>query len=267
MTIWQYDSETTVTDAGAGRWCTRISAAWNIGSNPNGGYAAASTLRALSLLAGRPDPVSVTVHYLRPALGDAPGEIHGELVRPGRRTTNVAGSLHQDGKERLRMIAAFADLATAEDSDAPTLSIAPPELPPPDQCRARTTLEQGVDLPIASRLDVRIDPALAEPGAAGRAHVAGWVRFADGRAPDTAALVLFADVFPPSPFGLLGRIGWVPTLELTVHVRRRPAPGWIAARFRTSDLANGMMVEDGELWDSTGQLVARSRQLALLLSR
>lgn len=268
MTNWQYDLETAVVVAGPDRWSTRVGSAWSIGSTPNGGYAAASTLRALSLASGRPDPVSVTIHYLRPAVGDADGEILTELVKPGRRTTNVAGSLHQDGKERLRMLAAFADLGSdaAVDSGSPSLSIAPPDLPPPDQCRSRTTLAQGVELPIAERLDVRIDPALAEPGAAGRACIAGWVRFVDGRPPDSASLLLFADAFPPSPYGLLGRVGWVPTLELTVHVRRRPAPGWIAARFQTTDLANGMMVEDGELWDEQGNLVARSRQLALLLN-
>jgi len=77
--------------------------------------------------------------------------------------------------------------------------------------------------------------------------------------------VLFADAFPPSLFGSLGVVGWVPTIELTVHVRRRPAPGWILGRFATRDLGGDRMIEDGQLWDETGALVARSRQLGLLL--
>ena len=36
-------------------------------------------------------------------------------------------------------------------------------------------------------------------------------------------------------------------------------------RFVTEDLYDGRMVEDGWLWDSAGTLVARSRQLAMLL--
>ena len=76
---------------------------------------------------------------------------------------------------------------------------------------------------------------------------------------------MFGDAFPPSLFSLLGKVGWVPTLELTVHVRRRPVPGWIQARFTTTDLHDGLLIEDGQLWDEEGHLVARTRQLALLL--
>ncbi|NBT21494.1 MAG: thioesterase family protein, partial [Actinobacteria bacterium] len=40
--------------------------------------------------------------------------------------------------------------------------------------------------------------------------------------------------------------------------------GPIAAEFATNHLRDGMFDEDGLLWDSTGALVAQSRQLALL---
>lgn len=267
MTDWQFDTETDVTAAGSGAWSTRLSSAWNIGTNPNGGYAVTSSLRAMRTLAEFPDPVSITTYYLRPGIGDQAGEIHADVVRAGRRTAITTASLQQEGRERLRVLATFADLeaAPAGDSEPPSLSIPPVDLPPPERCRPRIDLEQGVDLPITSRLDIRIDPELADPVSAGRAEVAGWVRFGDGRPPDATALALFADAFPPSVFGLFGRVGWVPTLELTVHVRHRPSPGWVAARFRTEDLDNGMLTEDGDLWDESGKLVARSRQLALLL--
>lgn len=269
MADWQFDRETAVTETAPGRWSTRLSAAWDIGTNPNGGYAATSSLRAMGTLVDFPDPVSISTCYLRPGIGDQSGDVHADLVRAGRRTATTTASLTQEDRERLRVTAIFADLEAppAGDSAPPSLSIPPVELPPPDQCRPRTTLEQGVDLPITSRLDIRIDPELADPARAGRAEVAGWVRFIDERPPDATALALFADAFPPSVFGLFGRVGWVPTLELTVHVRHRPVPGWIAASFRTNDLDNGMLVEDGELWDEAGNLVARSRQLALLLMK
>jgi hypothetical protein len=56
----------------------------------------------------------------------------------------------------------------------------------------------------------------------------------------------------------------VPTLEMTVHVRDVPAPGALRSTFRTRFVTNGLFEEDGEVWDSTGRLVAISRQLALV---
>jgi acyl-CoA thioesterase len=94
------------------------------------------------------------------------------------------------------------------------------------------------------------------------ARLEGWMRFTDGREPDVAALPLLADTFPPAVLDVANS-AWVPTVELTVHVRGRPAPGWIAASFRTKFLSDGYFEEDGELWDSTGRLVALSRQLAV----
>ena len=49
-----------------------------------------------------------------------------------------------------------------------------------------------------------------------------------------------------------------------MHVRARPAPGWLRCRFSTRYISDGFMEEDGELWDSNDRLVALSRQLALL---
>jgi acyl-CoA thioesterase len=57
----------------------------------------------------------------------------------------------------------------------------------------------------------------------------------------------------------------VPTVELTVHVRARPVPGWLRCRFETRFVAGSYLEEDGELWDESDRLVAQSRQLAMLL--
>jgi acyl-CoA thioesterase len=258
-----FDEETSIEPNGDGSWRTELSAQWNIGDNPNGGYAASALLRSLSASVPHSAPLSVTSHFQRPALGDRAGTIEVEVVRAGRLTSTATGRLLQGDKERIRSIATFGQL----DGDArtgTTVSFPPVSLPDPDACRSRDTLAQGIDLPIMSRLDVRLDPELAEPGVAGRAEMAGWIRFRD-EAPVTAgALPLFCDAFPPSLFGLLGRVGWVPTLELTVHVRAIPVPGWIRARFETRDLAGGFLIEDGVLWDEAGSVVAQSRQLALL---
>jgi acyl-CoA thioesterase len=259
--VWQFDRETAIAPTETpGVWSTQVSGAWNIGLNPNGGYGISSIVRALAASVPHPMPMSVTSHYLRPPLSDQPARIVTETIRVGRTTSTVTGHLVQEGKERIRVLASFGDPPAPE---ATTLATIPPfEVPEPDECHHRRDLEQGVELPILSRLDVRIDPALS--GVSGRAELAGWIRFADGRPPDLRSLILFCDAFPPSPFGLLGRVGWVPTLELTVHVRRPPAAGWIRAHLRTRDLHDQVLVEDCVLWDSTDAVVAQARQLSLL---
>ncbi len=262
-----FESETAIAKSGDGRWSTQVSDAWNIGDNPNGGYMLASVLRAMRELSAHEDPLTVTTHFLRPGGGGEPGEVTAQLIRSGRTLSNVSGSLTQGGKTRITSVAAFADLSVADaNSSGPSFAIEPPDLPPVEQCAPRSGEEQGVDLPIRSRVDLRIHPDQAKAGQADDAVISGWIRFTDDHPIDSLALPLLADAFPPSLFGALGYIGWVPTIELTVHVRRRPAPGWIRGAFHCADLAGNKMIEDGALWDSTGALVAQSRQVGLLLT-
>src|SRR5690606_2695347 len=115
----------------------------------------------------------------------------------------------------------------------PRLDLPPPDLPPPDECVERVTFPQGPGLGIMSRLDIRIHPDDAHPPTATREGVVrGWIRFRDGAPVDLLALPLLADAFPPSLYGALGPVGWVPTVELTVHLRRHPRPGWVRGEFR-----------------------------------
>jgi len=92
----------------------------------------------------------------------------------------------------------------------------------------------------------------------------GWFRLRDGEPADTIALLCAADAFPPTAFNADFPVAWTPTIELTVHVRARPEPGWLRCTFATHFVTGGFLEEDGEIWDSTGRLVAQSRQLALV---
>ena len=265
----EVDAETSIRALGDGRYTARLDAAWNIGTNPNGGYALLPALRAMLDVAAHPDPLSVTVHFLRPAMGDCDADVTALIVRAGRSTTNATATMAQDGTPRLIAHAVLGDLAEAAHGAAPDpgLTLTPPDLPPPDRCVDRRELGQGVDLPILSRLDVRIRPEQVTPDRSRPAVVEGWIRLADGTPPDTRWLPLFADAFPPALRTRMGPVGWVPTIELTVHVRRRPASGWVLARFDCDDVEGGRMIESGTLWDSAGAVVARSRQLGLVLAR
>lgn len=269
--MYQFDQETLLSQPSAGNFSGKVHAQWNIGGNPNGGYLATLAVAALQqALPQHADPLSVTVHYLRPGLADQPCEVKVEVLRTGQTMSTARASLVQDGKSRLEVLACMGTLSTLPPA---RLSMPMPDIPPPAQCIGRSGGTQGVELPILNRMDIRLHPDEARSGAtaaAGKAQVTGWLRFQDTRPPDPLACLLFADAFPPAIFGLLGMVGWVPTAELTVQVRRRPSPGWMLGRFTCNDLNNnpggGLLIEDGVLWDAQGHLVAQSRQLALVRS-
>lgn len=259
---FQFDEETALEQVDEQRWRTELVADWNIGVNPNGGYLLAPLQRAMGLASGQPDPLSITTHYLRPGIA-GPAEIEVETVRTGRTIGTVRGRLIQDGKTRLESLGAFAD--QSDPSSIAEVSIEPVDLPPPEDCISREALGQGVTIPLLDRVDVRIHPDHAGGDGGRSPEIAGWIRFSDGRPVDLAALSMFADAFPPPLFSMLGRIGWVPTIELTVQFRRRPVEGWIRGHFAATDVAANRTIEDGMLWDESGALVAQARQCSLIL--
>lgn len=258
---FEFDRDTQVAPLEDGAWRADISPGWNIGTIPNGGYLMAIMLSAVGRRLPHPDPLTVTSHYLGRVAPGKPATVEVDVLRTGRTLSTACARLLQDGRERIRMLAGYGDL---EASKGPTLvTAAPPPMPPPEQCVARET----ATMEFQNRVDIRLEPSVAGGAMGtptGKAEVGGWIRFADGREPDIASLALFADAFPPTVLNL-DRYGWVPTIELTIHFRARPAPGWLRGWFSSRFLVESHVEEDGELWDSEGNLVALSRQLARIL--
>jgi acyl-CoA thioesterase len=260
---YDFDQATAVAPGADGSgYGASVDPGWTIGGRPNGGYLLALATRAALAEAGRPDPLAVSAHYLSPP---APGPVGVAvtLLRAGRSVSVLRATLGQDGAACLEALVSAGQL----DGVAEPLWRADraPELPPPDECvPGQSEMENGVQVPILDHIDVRLDPAtagwaLGRP--ARRAEMRGWVRFHDGRPPDSLALLQAVDALPPVSFEL-GVLSWAPTLELTAYVRRPPAPGWLACVARGRMLQGGWFDEEAEVWDERGALVAQSRQLA-----
>ena len=252
-----------------------LDAGWLIGAGVNGGMllaTMANALRSMLSLGGHADPVSVSGYYLS-ASRPGPATVHTEVLRSGRTMSTAMASLMQadDARpgaevERIRALATFGTLSTLPDDVRTTAT--PPDMPPPDKCVSSayappSFMEQAA---LLERLDLRLDPAcvgwaFGEPS--GRGLMQGWLRMADPRDPDPLLLLLAADALPPVTFDL-GMFGWTPTMELTVHLRRAPAPGWLRVKHSTRNISGGFLEEDAEVWDSADRLVAQSRQLARL---
>ncbi|MEU8653787.1 thioesterase family protein [Streptomyces sp. NPDC048737] len=266
----EFDRDTAVTLREPGVYDTELSAGWTIFGAVNGGYLLAVLGRALADALPHGDPFTVTAHYLS-ASRPGPAVVRTETVRAGRTVSTGQASLFQyddNGREveRIRVLASYGDLGALPD-DVRT-SARPPAFPPIGRCfgpeDGPAPAPDADQQPIAERLMLKLDPstvgwALGQPS--GKGEMRAWFGLADGRDADPLSLLLAVDALPPTAFDL-GIAGWVPTIELTVHVRCRPAPGPLRVSLTTRNLAGGFLEEDGEVWDSEDRLVAQSRQLA-----
>ena len=143
----------------------------------------------------------------------------------------------------------------------------PVDIPNYDECELPPTPTEGPKPAMMERLASRIypgDEGFRTGAPTGDARIRGWFAFADHAPIDAIGLLLAADAFPPPVFNTDLPVAWVPTVELTVHIRGVPAPGPLRCQFRSRFVHDGRLDEDGEIWDSEGTLVAQSRQLALM---
>jgi len=259
---YEFDQDTVVEQAEPGVFAGRLTDRWNIGSVPNGGYVLAVALAAVRRTLSAPDPLTVTAHYLRPS-APGPVTIHVETIKIGRQYSTASARLLQNGRETARVLATYGDLAA---QSGPVHVFAEPPALPPREAPAlpATSAFVPATTEFTRRVDIRAARSISDPLRPGEPpELSGWLRFADGRRPDTHALPVIADAFPPVVFRVLAP-GWVPTIELTVHVRARPVSEWVRCVFRTRFIFGGLLEEDGEVWDEDGTLLALSRQLAAM---
>jgi acyl-CoA thioesterase len=260
-----FDAATAVRGAPEGGLVADLDPGWDIGGGIlNGGYLLSVAGRAAVLDSAHAHPVALSGSYLRATTG-GPATL---VVTPGPAGRTLGHSLVALADASGPVLTVQATTATLTD-EAPERAVPMPGVPPPEQCLSVTEnahlAPPGLEVPgLTRQIDTRLDPAtagwaLGQPS--GEPVLRAWVRFADGREPDPLALVTFADVLPPTLWGA-GLFGWAPTVQLQVLVRAVPAPGWCLVEARGGELAGGWHDEDYAIWDSTGRLVAQSRQLA-----
>ncbi len=252
----QFERDTAVSRLADHRWQAELHRGWRIGSTMNGGYVLAVIAQALRQALPHRDPLSINAFYLAPCrLG--PCQIETENLRQGRGTSFGSASLYQEGELKVRATAAYTDMDRL--SGETWVNAGPPAAP----AFAETNGLSANTLEIHQRVDLRLvkgGEVFEERSAPGTGEFVGWLQHRDGAASDTIDLTMFADIMPPPPFTLFGPYGWVPTVELTVQCRRRPAAGPILGRMRSRHLTNSIVESDADLWDSNGDLVALARQ-------
>lgn len=257
---YQFDLDTAVTETGPGVHAGELHERWTIMGVPNGGYAMALPLNAARTISSHQDPLTATAHFLSPTAA-GPVEIRTEVVKAGRSTTTVAASLVQEDRERLRMLITLGSLSSRSGPSHAFLEA--PALEGPFETERSMLIQEFPNNFIIKAPKSVVGGAFGRP--TGRPEMGGTLEFADGRPPDLTSMPIFADGFPPVAFNL-GHASWTPTIELTIHFWNHPAPGPVTVWVSSGVVEEGYHDESADLWDSEGTLVARSRQLALILS-
>lgn len=227
---------------------------------PHGGYLAALAGSAVLAATEQPDLFTITVHYLRKA-AEGPIRFEVDLVGGSRRFTTVHARATQDGQAVMAVLASVGDRDRMEGPswhrDEPWAPVEDALAPPAD--------EGGLpfDPPnVAKRFHLRPEEqgfAFARGEVTGDATLRAVMDIAE---PDQLAALIACDITPPAVWNALGAEGWVPTVELTAHVRNRPVPGPLRVVATTDHVTDGFLEEDALVHDSSGRLIVQSRQLA-----
>lgn len=259
---YAFDLDTAVTRIADGAYTATVTDRWAaLGGMPNGGYLLGICIEALRGDLPAPDPLAVSGFFLR-AAEPGPAELRTKIVHAGRRHSTGIVTLTQREREIVRVVATFTDLARTEGR---TLMLnEPPDLPPPESCVDPLGGNAFPGISITERVEYRMReaPGWLSGALSGDPRAEFWMRFKDGRPIDTIPLVALVDAAAP----VVVELGeGSSTIELSVHVRARPSPSpWVACRASTRHVIGGYHEEDFEIWDGDGNLVAQSRQLAIL---
>ncbi|TDC09814.1 thioesterase family protein [Nonomuraea longispora] len=233
---------------------------YGIGGPLNGGYLLAVIMRAAAQASPFDHPVTTSAQFLKAPV-PGPAQIVIEPLKVGRTAAFARATLVQDG---VAQIASSVTTATLHGAEPVYAAEAPFAMPGMDDCVPLPHPKPESGMMLNAQMEVLFDPPTigwlkGEPS--GRPESRAYFRMAEPQDPDPYVLALAVDALPPVVFSA-GARGWAPTVDLTLHLRALPAPGWLTVLCGGRLVSDGWFDEEAEVRDSTGRLVAQSRQLA-----
>lgn len=255
----EFDRDILLTEQEPLLFTGRVTGNWSINGNPHGGYLTAILANAMSRCSEKTATPVITVNFVsRSVPGEA--EVLVERISRSNQFDRLGAKLVQEGREKIRAFGTF--VKGDEESPEKHYEKSPPEIPRVEDC---TVMPAMPGYTLFDQMDVLLDPACAgwlSGRVADKSEIRGWVKFREDRSFDFSSILLIADCFPPPILVSHGMVSWVPTIEYSVSVRSLPKSRWLKGVFHTSFVNNGILEEDGEIWDESGDIVAISRQIA-----
>lgn len=257
-------SSASAVNGGPGAWTALLEDGWDIFGVTNGGYLMSIATRAMEAETNGRDLISVTGSFMNPAT-PGPVDIRVDALKHGRSLSTLRATLSRAARDLVFVTGVYAD-PDRQVNDATLSRGSPPDLPPPEECiLTEPASDAPIPPPFTGKVELRVPPEDVETfGMRSEAQSRGWFRLRDGEELSAHAVVLATDSFAPAIFYSNLAVGWTPTVDMTIQVRNPAPTGWLACVYTTRFVSGGMLEEDGEIWDQDGNLVALSRQLALV---
>ena len=265
----RFRHDTAVTRLSDSRWRADLAERWSSLVGIHGGYVAAIASRAVDEAVGDPRrPVrTLSAQFLR-ALRPGPVEIGVTIERRGQTMVFASARVHQ-GHRTSMLVRTTSAGGSANSLDYDD------HRPRPRPARPPRATPRFLAEPVRhfEQVEVVMDPDVVPYSGGGAAWLAAWLRPLDDEPVDTAWLIAACDILPPASFSMTAGPTRAATLDYTVHLpladpSLRVSPGtYVYLDCRSPRAADGMAVENGELWGPDGTVLAVSRQTRLADAR
>lgn len=221
---------------------------------------------AASAAAGRSDkPLrTATAHFAAPVVAARPLTMTVRDIASGRSRSSVLVEARQD--EKLVLAGLFGFLSPGSSPVHEPVGTRP-DVPGPEHCAPYAGQEAVV--PVARRLDIRPATPVLPLSGSDEAELVAWVRLRDRDAVDSATALVLLDSLAPALYAVLREPVPVPSVELSAHLAHdldaEPAAGWVLIRQRNSGTRDGISIDETDVWDERGRLLAQARQARKVL--
>lgn len=226
----------------------------------HGGLVVGALVDAAARETGR-IPSTVTAH-LHAAVDPGPATLTTTAVSAGRSVTSAGVLLEQGQRRATAAVMLVTEEAAARHWPAGRREIS--SIPDPGEVDRLVGMEEVV--PVARHFDIR-PVGESRPLAGGEEPVlTAWVRLLHEEHYRPAMAPLLLDALAPSLYAVATTPVAIPTVEFTVHVTPVPPAGdWFLVDQRTTWSTGSLCVDEADLLDQEGRLVAQSRQLRRIL--